>query len=59
MARQLARARLLTLDGYGHPALPNPSSCVNRYESRYFIAETLPPSGIRCPQDAQPFRRPG
>jgi hypothetical protein len=37
MARQLARARLLTMDGYGHSALFNPSSCMNRYENRYFI----------------------
>jgi pimeloyl-ACP methyl ester carboxylesterase len=55
MARQLARARLLTVDGYGHTALLNPSSCVNRYESRYFIKGTLPPRGTRCRQDRQPF----
>lgn len=36
MARQLARARLLTMDGDGYAALFNPSSCVKRYESRYF-----------------------
>ena len=59
MARQLGRARLLTLDGYGHTALLNPSSCVNRYESRYFIEGTLPPRGTRCPQDGQPFSRAG
>ncbi len=56
MSRQLARARLLTMDGYGHTALLNPSSCVNRYESRYFIKGTLPPSGTRCQQDRVPFR---
>jgi pimeloyl-ACP methyl ester carboxylesterase len=55
MARQLGRARLLTMDGYGHTALLNPSSCVNRYESRYFITGTLPPKGTRCRQDRQPF----
>jgi pimeloyl-ACP methyl ester carboxylesterase len=55
MARQLARARLLTVDGYGHTALLNPSSCANRYESRYFINGTLPPRGTRCRQDRQPF----
>jgi pimeloyl-ACP methyl ester carboxylesterase len=55
MARQVARARLLTMHGYGHTALLNPSSCMNRYESRYFIKGTLPPSGTRCRQDRQPF----
>jgi hypothetical protein len=55
MARQLARARLLSVDGYGHTALLNPSSCVNHYESRYFIKGTLPPKGSRCRQDRQPF----
>ena len=55
MSRQLARSRLLTLDGYGHTALLNPSSCINRHESRYFINGTLPPKGTRCAQDAQPF----
>jgi pimeloyl-ACP methyl ester carboxylesterase len=55
MARQLARGRLLTMDGYGHTALLNPSSCVNRHESRYFIKRTLPPKGTRCRQDRQPF----
>jgi pimeloyl-ACP methyl ester carboxylesterase len=28
MAQNLGRARLLTMDGYGHTALINPSSCV-------------------------------
>ena len=55
MSRQLARARLLTMDGYGHTALLNPSTCINRYESRYFISGALPPKGTRCAQDARPF----
>jgi pimeloyl-ACP methyl ester carboxylesterase len=55
MQRALARARLLTLDGYGHTALLNPSACVNRFESRYFINGTLPPKGARCKQDGTPF----
>ncbi len=55
MARQLARARLLTVDGYGHTALLNLSACVNRYESGYFINGALPPRGARCRQDARPF----
>jgi len=50
MAGALARARLLTLDGYGHTALINPSACVNRFERRYFIDGTLPPRGPDAPR---------
>jgi pimeloyl-ACP methyl ester carboxylesterase len=56
MTRQLSRARLLTVDGYGHTELLNPSSCANRYASRYLIAGVLPPKGTRCKQDQVPFR---
>ena len=52
MAHQLARARLLTVDGYGHGTT---SPCQNRYMSRYFIKLILPPKGARCPQSPQPF----
>jgi pimeloyl-ACP methyl ester carboxylesterase len=55
MARKLARARLLTMDGYGHTALLNPSSCVSRFETRYFVNGALPPKGSRCAQDEGPF----
>ena len=54
MSRRLARARLLTVDGYGH-AVGGPSSCINRYISAYFIEGTLPPRGTRCRQDRPPF----
>jgi hypothetical protein len=52
MAKELARARLLTVDGYGHTALLNP---VNRYESSYFVHGALPPTGTVCHQNQQPF----
>ena len=55
MSQALGRARLLTVDGYGHTALINPSACVNRYVARYFISGVLPPKGTRCAQDAVPF----
>ncbi|HEU4628198.1 MAG TPA: alpha/beta hydrolase, partial [Gemmatimonadaceae bacterium] len=55
MARELARARLLNLAGYGHTALLNPSACVERHETRYLLAGILPPRGTRCVPDAQPF----
>jgi pimeloyl-ACP methyl ester carboxylesterase len=55
MANNLARARLLTVDGYGHTVLLNPSACASTYESRYFVDGTLPPPGTVCQQDQQPF----
>ena len=56
MSRLLARARLLTVEGYGHTALTNPSTCAYRYASRYLIDKALPPKGTRCRQDHVPFR---
>jgi TAP-like protein len=55
MARELARARLLTVDGYGHGVLGNQSACATRYISRYLIDKTLPLKGAVCQQDQQPF----
>ncbi|MEU0392016.1 alpha/beta hydrolase [Streptomyces sp. NPDC006208] len=55
MARELADARLLTLNGYGHTALDNPSRCVGRYAVRYFVEGVLPPEGATCGQDTPPF----
>ena len=58
MVRELANARLLTLKGYGHTALINPSSCINRHVTRYLIKGTLPPVGATCAQDSPPFAIP-
>jgi pimeloyl-ACP methyl ester carboxylesterase len=55
MSQQLARARLLTVDGYGHGAQGYPSACVTHYINRYLIRTKLPPDGTRCGQDQQPF----
>jgi pimeloyl-ACP methyl ester carboxylesterase len=55
MANALARARLLTVDGYGHTVLLNPSTCASQYESDYLVDGTLPPPGTVCPQNQQPF----
>ena len=55
MARELARARLLTVDGYGHGVLANQSLCASRYISRYLIDKALPPTGAVCQQDQKPF----
>lgn len=55
MAHDLARARLLTVAGYGHSALLNTSSCANGYITRYLLTGVLPPSGTVCTQDTAPF----
>jgi pimeloyl-ACP methyl ester carboxylesterase len=55
LVRELADAHLLTLDGYGHTALRNPSTCIHEHESRYLIDGTLPPKGTVCQQDQPPF----
>jgi pimeloyl-ACP methyl ester carboxylesterase len=55
MARDLARARLLTVDGYGHTETSNPSTCATGYEVRYLFTGALPPPGTVCQQDATPF----
>jgi hypothetical protein len=59
MSSQLARARLLTVDGYGHTELDNPSACANNHASRYLIAKTLPAKGTSCKQDLVPFEPVG
>jgi hypothetical protein len=55
MSQQLGRERLLTMNGYGHTALINPSACINRYEGRYFVSGILPPKETTCAQDQKPF----
>ena len=56
MAGLLANARLLTVEGYGHTVLLNPSRCAAAIESATLIEGTLPPEGTLCAQDAVPFR---
>jgi pimeloyl-ACP methyl ester carboxylesterase len=58
MARDLARARLLTIDGYGHTEFGNKSACGQHYESAYLLAGSLPPPGATCP-GTEPFRAAG
>ena len=55
MAHDLANARLLTVNGYGHTALGNPSGCVNQIEDDYFVTGALPPPRTVCQQDRSPF----
>jgi pimeloyl-ACP methyl ester carboxylesterase len=55
MSRLLARGRLLTVNGFGHTELLNPSRCVARHEVAYFLTGALPPPGTVCRQDTAPF----
>lgn len=55
MSHDLARARLLTVDGWGHTEFLNPSGCAQAYESAYLINGTLPPVGATCQPDQLPF----
>jgi hypothetical protein len=58
MSRDLARARLLTVNEFGHTASLNPNTCFMNYEMRYLTAGALPPAGAICQATTQPFRAP-
>jgi pimeloyl-ACP methyl ester carboxylesterase len=55
MTRDLARARLLTVKGYGHTEFFNPSTCAARDEVRYLTRGILPRPGSVCRQNGTPF----
>jgi hypothetical protein len=55
MSRDLARARLLTVQGYGHTEQQNPSTCATGYELGYLLTNTLPAPGTTCKENATPF----
>jgi pimeloyl-ACP methyl ester carboxylesterase len=58
MSHDLARARLLTVRGYGHTEFTNPSTCAVGDEIRYLTTGALPPAGAVCHQDGKPFGAP-
>jgi pimeloyl-ACP methyl ester carboxylesterase len=55
MSRDLSRARLLTIDGYGHTEAGNLSTCATNYEIRYLLTGALPPPRTVCRENATPF----
>jgi pimeloyl-ACP methyl ester carboxylesterase len=55
MSRDLANARLLTVNGYGHTALANHSTCVDTIEDAYFVTGAVPAPGTVCQQNQLPF----
>jgi pimeloyl-ACP methyl ester carboxylesterase len=54
-SHELANARLLTYDGWGHSTFLQGSTCIFRYESAYLINGTLPAPGTTCLPDKPPF----
>jgi hypothetical protein len=58
MSRDLARARLLTVDGYGHTTGENPSTSAIDDIVRYTLHGALPAPGTVCQQNATPFSVP-
>jgi pimeloyl-ACP methyl ester carboxylesterase len=58
MVRDLARARLLTVRGFGHTEFANPSTCAINDEVRYLTTGALPPAGAICQQNGTPFPAP-
>jgi hypothetical protein len=55
MSRDLARARLLTVDGYGHTAGNNPSTCAIKDIVDYTLTGALPAPRTVCQQNINPF----
>jgi pimeloyl-ACP methyl ester carboxylesterase len=54
-AHLLPGARLVTVQGYGHTELANPSACAQDYIAGYLTKGALPKAGATCQQDATPF----
>jgi pimeloyl-ACP methyl ester carboxylesterase len=54
-SHELANARLLTLDGWGHSAFLQGSTCIDQYETAYLIDGTLPTPQTTCSPDSPPF----
>lgn len=55
MAAALADGHLLTVDGFGHTELLNPSACAQQHIADYLLDGTVPAEGTRCAQDRAPF----
>ena len=55
MSHELARARVLTVDGYGHGTFGQIAPCTISHVTRYLIDKMLPLPRTRCP-GIQPFR---
>jgi pimeloyl-ACP methyl ester carboxylesterase len=56
-ARQLARSRVLVVEGAGHTTMYVHSTCAERVKRDYLISGTLPATGSRCGIDSPAFGR--
>jgi pimeloyl-ACP methyl ester carboxylesterase len=54
-SHELANARLLTLQGWGHTAFFQGSTCIDQFDAAYLIDGTLPDPGTTCSPDSPPF----
>lgn len=50
----LPSSGLLLVEGWGHTTL-GLSGCASSYSEQYLITQQLPPPGVVCPQDFDPF----
>jgi hypothetical protein len=57
LSRELARARLLTMNGWGHTSFGQ-STCVEGFEVAYLEDLRLPAPGTVCSPDTAPFGLP-
>jgi hypothetical protein len=55
MSRDMARARLVTVNGYGHTTGNNPSTCAISDAVTYTLTGALPAPGTDCLQSATPI----
>lgn len=55
LSQELGNARLLTLNGWGHTAFGQPSTCANTAEIAYLVDLELPAPGTVCQMDHGPF----
>ncbi|MEU8901534.1 alpha/beta hydrolase [Nocardia sp. NPDC048505] len=54
-AEQLARSRVVVIEGAGHSSMYVPSGCAERIKREYLVTGVLPPKGTRCGIDRSPF----
>lgn len=54
-ARLLPGGHLITVQGYGHTELGNPSTCAQDYIAGYLLHGSLPKVDATCQQNATPF----
>jgi pimeloyl-ACP methyl ester carboxylesterase len=54
-ARELARARLFIVEGFGHTTMYVHSTCAEQIKRDYLISGVFPSRGTRCGIDSRPF----